>query len=102
MTTCTVFREVEGNTGPGLVVTESFDLSAMVGVSATIRYESGGELNKDVVIDDAATGAFHVEWEATDLVAGVHQVEFIFNAGSSGVTRLPADKPYVLIVRPQA
>lgn len=102
MTTCTVFYEVVGNTGTGLVVTESFDLSAMSSVVAHIRYELGGELDKVVVIDDAATGAFHVEWDAGDLVEGVHELEFVFDAGSSGVTTLPAEAPYKLIVREQA
>jgi len=101
MTTCTVFYEVVGNTGAGLVTQAGFDLSGFVSISATIRYENGGELNKDVVIDDAAAGEFHVEWEAADLVEGVHTVEFIFNAGTSGVTRIPAKDPYKLIVRPQ-
>ena len=101
MTTCTVIYEVEGNTGPGLFTTlDGIDLTPFAAISVTVRYESGGELNKAAVIDDAAAGQFHVVWDATDLVEGVHEIEYVLNT-STEVTRLPADKPVKLIVRAQ-
>ena len=100
MTTCTVIYEVEGNTGPGLFTEAGFDLSAYISISVTVRYEQGGELNKAAVVDDAAAGTFHVVWGATDLIEGVHDLEFVFNTGTE-VTRLPAEKPIKLVVRPQ-
>jgi len=101
MTTCTVIHEVEGNTGPGLFTDAGFDLTAFVSITVTVRYESGGELSKTAIIDDVAAGTFHVVWDALDLVAGTHRIEYVFNTGTT-VTRLPAEKTPVLIVRPQA
>jgi hypothetical protein len=100
MTTCVTIYEVAGNTGPRLFTDAGFSLAGFSGVSVTIRLENGGELNKDAVIDDAAAGEFHVEFGPADLVAGTHELEYVFVAGTQ-VTRLPANQPVKLIVRPQ-
>lgn len=101
MTTCTLIERVAGNSGPDLFTRfVDTDLSGFTGISIAVRLESGGEINKDAVIDDAATGRFHIVWDATDLVEGQHQLEYVFVSGSQ-VTRLPEDKPVVLLVRSQ-
>lgn len=100
MTTCATVYRVAGDTGPDLYSElENVDLTGKT-ISLTVRLEAGGELNKDAVVDDAAAGQFHFVWDATDLVTGRHEMEYVIVDGSS-VTRLPSDKTIALIVRAQ-
>lgn len=101
MTTCMVVERTAGDTGPDLYSEfEGVDITGWA-ISLTVRYESGGELNKPAVIDDALTGKFHFEWGATDLVAGNHRLEYTLNTGAT-VRRIPAKQTLALIVREQA
>ncbi|MHC4867835.1 MAG: hypothetical protein ACYTEX_27505 [Planctomycetota bacterium] len=102
MTTHTTIYRVAGQVGQDLVTRiEDTDLTGM-SVSLTVRYEDGGELTKAATVFDAVNGQFHIVWEATDLVEGVHCAEWtITNAGPPQVvTRFPL-QPIKLIVRAQ-
>jgi hypothetical protein len=100
MTTCDTVYRVAGDTGPDLYSElEGINLTGK-SISLTVRYEAGGELNKDAVVDDAEAGTFHFVWEANDLVVGRHRMEFVIVDGSS-VTRLPSRDTLALIVRSQ-
>lgn len=102
MTTCTTVYRVAGDYGPDLYSElENVDLTGK-SISLTVRYEAGGEINKPAVIDDAAAGEFHFVWDATDLVVGRHQMEFVIvDTAPASVTRLPAESTLALIVRAQ-
>lgn len=100
MTTCYTIYRVAGDTGPDLESCLGVDISSMT-ISLALRYETGGEINKPAVVDDAAAGEFHFEWEATDLVEGKHALEYVIVNGSE-VYRLPTESTLVLIVRAQA
>lgn len=99
MTSRLIFERVEGNVGPDLVTqVEDLDISAVVTITAIVRYHSGKKLEKVAVIDDAAAGLFHVEWAAGDLIKGNHKLEFRFEFATTRVT-LPEGEPYLLRVR---
>ena len=103
MTTCNTVYRVAGDYGPDLYSElEGVNLTGKT-VSLTVRYEAGGEISKDAVIDDAAVGQFHFVWDATDLVVGTHRMEFVIvDSAPASVTRLPAESTLALVVRPQA
>ena len=100
MTTCATIYRVAGDTGPDLYSElEGVNLTDK-SISITVRYEAGGELNKDAVVDDAAAGTFHFVWAATDLVVGRHQLEYVIvdnGVSPAAITRLPSEKTIALL-----
>lgn len=101
MTTCNAIYRVAGDAGPDLYTElEGIDLTGK-SISLTLRYETGGEINKPAIVDNAALGLFHFEWDATDLVEGVHRLEYVITEGVI-VKRIPTVSTLVLIVRGQA
>ena len=100
MTTCAAIYRVAGDAGADLYSEfEGVDLTDK-SVSMTVRYESGGELNKEAVIDDATAGTFHFVWAVGDLVEGVHRLEYTLVDGTS-IRRYPSDSTLALVVRAQ-
>ena len=101
MTTCHAIYRVEGNVGPDLYTEfEGVDLTDKT-VTLTVRYELGGTITKAAVVDDAANGLLHFEWDAGDLVEGSHKIEYVFVDGTT-TKRYPTESTIALIVRAQA
>jgi hypothetical protein len=100
MTTCFAFYRVAGTTGADIYT--RFRDTNLTGksISVKLRYDYGGSISKPAVIDDAANGEFHIEWDATDLVDGNHRFEYVVVEG--GQTKIyPTEAGIALIVRPR-
>ena len=101
MTTCHAINRVEGDTGPDLYTElENTDLTGKT-ITLSVRLELGGLLSKPAIIDDAASGMFHFEWDTGDLVEGTHRLEYVIVEGAT-TKRIPTESTLVLIVRSQA
>lgn len=74
------------------------DLTSFTDIVLRVRRQDGSRFERDAVIDDAAEGEFHFEWQAGDLVPGLHEAEITFT-DAIGDETFPDDKPMQLVIR---
>lgn len=78
---------------------EGVDLSSFSAITFRLRQQSGLSVERSAVIDDAANGLFHIEWQADDLPLGSHEGEIVFEHSSGIEETWPAERPIVIVVR---
>ena len=100
----TVYRTA-GDTGDDIYSElEGVDITNIT-ITLAVRLESGGQVIKNAIVDNAAEGTFHFKWDAGDLVEGVHEMEYVLvdaNQTPAATKRLPSESTMALIVRAQA
>jgi len=96
-----ILNRVEGDTKPDIDVEfASFDLTGFQVKMHTKKSGSASTQTKDAVIDDAASGKFHIEFVSSDLLLrrGKHEIEFEFIDGSGNFS-IPSDDTIIVDVR---
>ena len=78
---------------------DGVDLSSFSAINVRLRQQAGVLVLQPAVIDDAANGLFHVEWDAGDLPLGTHEAEVVFEHSSGVEETWPADQPLRIVVR---
>ena len=104
----TVFEMVEDATSPNLIITmdgaEEVDFTA---INLRVRRPDGKAIDKPAVIDDPGDVAtrtplvFHFEWDAGDIMLGVHQADLQFFADGKLLV-LPEHRKIQIVARSKA
>ena len=99
----TVINLSAGDTYSLPVTFTGFDLSDYSEIKAHLRLNrDGAVISHDVRPDGSDAKLGYVDWDATDIVAGDHYLEFKFTRTADGrVFTLPCEAPINVRVRPK-